>query len=179
MPFLEILTRTYRRPKMLLLNQQSLWRQTDQDFTQTLLNDDVGRGVAWANKNLGEVAPLLVGDYVFVLDDDDMLIRDTFIEELKQIVEAHDPDVIFVRMDHGPRGILPDKMWGIAPKHSDIGSSGFVVKRQVWQRFSSKWNATYAGDYEFISAVFVGNPKVYWHDVIASKVQRISVGAPE
>jgi hypothetical protein len=164
---------------MLAHNQASLAAQTDNDFTQTLLNDPDGRGIAWANRNLGQYAPFLVGQYIFILDDDDMLICPTFIAELKEIVKAHRPDVIFVKMDHKKRGILPDKSWGCEPKHSDIGCSGFVVRRKIWQKFSRHWDASYAGDFGFISAVFASNPKVFWHDVIASQVQRISNGAAE
>jgi len=176
---IEVLTRCYKRPGMLRVNQASLDAQTDDDWQQTLLVDDIGRGVHWANRTLGRYGSQLEGDYIWVLDDDDECIRPTFFAELRGIIEAHSPDVIFVKMDHKERGILPDKGWGCEPIHSDIGCSAFVVKREIWQQFADKWDASYAGDYGFISAVFACGPKVIWHDVIASQVQRISFGKPE
>jgi hypothetical protein len=176
---IEVLTRVYKRPAMLAVNQASLDAQTDSDWVQTLLVDDVGRGVAWANRSMSQYGPNLEGDYVWILDDDDKCIRPTFFADLRGIIEAHNPDVIFVKMDHKERGILPGKSWGCEPKHSDIGCSAFVVKREIWQQYAENWNASYAGDFNFINAVFLSNPKVYWFDVIASQVQRISMGKPE
>ncbi len=34
-------------------------------------------------------------------------------------------------------------------------------------------------DYTFIAHVWAAEPRVYWHDVIASRIQRCSEGKPE
>lgn len=179
MPLIEVLTRTYKRPKMLAVNQASLARQTYQSYTQTLLNDPVGRGVGWSHRNLASYAPFLVGDYIWVLDDDDECIRPIFFEELRGILEERTPDVIFVKMDHGERGILPLKCWGCEPFAGGIGSAASIVKREIWQRHADAWGDHYAGDFDFIKAIWDSQASVYWFDVIASRVQRISLGAPE
>jgi hypothetical protein len=181
-PFLEILTRCYKRPQMLMLSQASLVMQTDPDWVQTLLPDRVGRGVAWANQRMRREGPRLVGEYIWVLDDDDTCICPTLVADLKTIVETHGPDVVMVQMDHGERGVLPPaEHWG----HRNLGA-GFVgvsapiVRRKVWQEHAWAWGDHYAGDHDFISALLAGaTVRIYWHRCIASKVQQISKGAPE
>lgn len=177
--FLEVLTRTYKRPNMLAVNMASLQAQTCGDFTQTLLNDPEGRGIAWSYQNLAAYAPFLVGDFIWLLDDDDMAVSQTLVADLKAIVEAHNPDVIMMKMDHAKRGILPRQCWQKPPILGDIGCSAFVVRRRVWQRHSSYLGSHYAGDFDFISSIFERDYEIYWFDCVASKVQRISLGAPE
>jgi hypothetical protein len=180
-PFLEVLTRCYKRPVMLAANQAGLQAQSSADWQQTLLVDDVGRGVAWANGRLAEYAPDLVGDYIWVLDDDDECIVPTLVNDLYVTATLYAPDVIMLRMDHKERGVLPDsKHWGKPPVRAHIGASAFVISRYIWMTHARAWaSGTYDADFEFINAVWQSKPRVYWHDVVASRVQRISRGAPE
>lgn len=179
--FLEIVTRTYRRPLMLLVNRDSIARFTSDDYLQVILPDDVGRGVGWANAQFADYAPNVTGDYVWILDDDDECIRETLVDELKAIAAEHDPDVIMLKMDHGEMGILPDRTWGKSPEFGDIGMSAFVVKREVWQRHAPEFaRAKEGGDFDFIRSIFAARQySIHWHNVVASRVQRISRGAPE
>jgi hypothetical protein len=179
MPFLEVLTRTYRRPKMQAICEQSMREQCDMDYTQTLLNDPEGRGIAWSYENMARYAPFLAGDYIWILDDDDMVTSKTFIADLKGIVAECDPDVIMVKMDHAQRGILPNKCWQQKPEMGGIGVSAFVVRRAIWQRHSKYLSAHYAGDFDFIASIFERDYEIYWFDCIASRVQKISLGAAE
>ncbi len=191
MPFLEILTRVYRRPQLLAINVESLRHQTDDDWQQTYLVDNVGRGINWSCVNMAAHAPDLVGDWIWILDDDDMCTCPTLVADLKRIVAEHDPDVIMVRMDHGPT-VLPDaRSWGDEPIHGQIGVSAYIVRRSVWQAHAGAlvpgW---YGSDYSLINSIFGNNPamamapwvrppKVYWHDCIASRVQVQSFGKAE
>lgn len=180
MPFLEILTRTYKRPTMLAANQASLAAQTSGDWQQTLLVDEVGRGCAWANAQLGQYAPQLVGDFIWILDDDDVCIDESLVEQLSLIVQVAAPDLIMMRMDHGPLGVLPDGAhWRKRPVRGRIGVSACVIRRELFQRCAWAWGDAYDGDFDFIDAVWDAKPIVFWYDCIASKVQRISRGAPE
>lgn len=160
-------------------NGASLQAQTCDDFAQVVLNDDVGRGMAWAQAQLASYEPH--ARYVWILDDDDVCIRDTLVEELQTIAAEHDPDVIMLRMDHGPLGVLPDDAhWRKAPAFGFVGVSAFVVRRQLWTSCAFAWRtANYNSDFAFATALFSKDPSVYWHDVVASKVQRISQGAAE
>lgn len=177
--FLEVLTRCYKRPTMLAVNAGSLFQQTDDDWQQTHIVDDAGLGVGASYDRLAKQP--VTGEYIWILDDDDMAIRETLVEELKAIAGEHDPDVIMLRMDHGTRGVLPDgPFWGSYPVCGHIGCSAYVVQRHVWQYHSRAFTpGDYNSDYRFICAVFDGQPEIYWHDVIASRVQRISLGLPE
>jgi len=179
-PFIEVITRCYKRPDLLAGNVASLRAQVLNDFRQTMLVDDRGQGIGWASENLGRYAPRLVGQYIWCLDDDDVCIRPTLFAELRAIVDAHYPDVIMMRMDHGPRGVLPDAgYWGQPPQHGHVGVSAFVVRRRVWQTHAWAWSpGVYHSDFNFIKAVFDSGPSVYWHDVIASRVQQIGLGYP-
>ena len=180
MPFLEILTRTYKRPMMLAANQASLAAQTSGDWVQTLLVDEVGRGCGWANVRLGQQAPQLVGEYVWVLDDDDVCVDDSLVEQLALIAQVAAPDVIVMRMDHGALGVLPDGAhWRKRPVRGRIGVSACVIRRALFQQCAGAWKEVYDGDFDFIAAVFDAKPIVFWYDCIASRVQRVSRGAPE
>lgn len=180
MTTLEVLTRTYRRPQMLARNMASLEAQTCGDWVQTLLRDTFGRGIGWSYTNMAAYAPQLVGDYIWVLDDDDECIRPTLVAEIQAIVHR-DPDVevIFVRMDHGRLGVLPSVNWGKSPVEGDIGVSAYIVRRDRWQQYAPAFAPVYAGDYAFITAVYASTHHHVWHDVVASRVQRISHGQPE
>lgn len=180
-PFLEVVTRCYGRPTLLANNIASLSAQTCKDWMQRFVVDTVGRGVGWANENLTTVAEELVGDYIWLLDDDDVCIRETLVEDLQAIADEHDPDVIMMRMDHGPRGVLPDiGYWGEPPVHGHIGCSAYVVRREIWQAHAWAWSpGVYHSDFAFIKAIFESGARVYWHDVVASRVQQIGLGQPE
>ena len=182
MAFLQVLTRVYRRPKLLWSNIRSLEAQTDPDWQQTFLLDGEGRGVGAAQAALANFAPYVSGEYVWLLDDDDKCVRPRLVQEVKAIASEDKPDVIMVRMDHGGGRVLPDKFtWQKPPQLSYIGCSAYIVKRQLWQRFAPIFGeAEYTSDFSFISAIFErGDPDVYWFDVIASAVQRTSMGLPE
>ncbi len=167
---------------MLAKNVAAFERQTSRDFVQTFLVDDTGRGKVWAEDNLRANVQHFKGQYIWLLDDDDFCIRDTLVEELQAIVEAHNPDVIMVRMDHGPLGILPpDDLWQQRPQAGRIGGSSVIVRRETWLKHGQNWReGTNHADFEFIDSLFRDNSlSIFWLDVVASKVQRISFGNPE
>ena len=180
MAFLEVITRCYKRPQMLANNQASMQALTDKDWVQTLLIDEVGIGVGASQLRLRDNVQNLTGDYIWLLDDDDMAVWPTLISELRQIAADHDPDVIMLRMDHGPRGIQPDDAhWERRPVIGHVGCSAYVIRRPVWQDNAQAWHEKYSADGEFIQAIYDSGYSFYWHDVIASRVQRISLGVPE
>jgi hypothetical protein len=164
---------------MLAANMESLRTQTCEDYVQTLLDDPEGRGIGWSYTNMAAYAPMLRGEYIWILDDDDMVASTTFVADLKRIEQEYKPDVIMVKMDQGKRGILPDGCWQKRPELGGIGCSAFVVKRSIWQKHARFFSATYAGDFDFILSIFNRDYEIYWFDCIASAVQRISYGAPE
>lgn len=178
---LEVVTRAYRRPQMLADNVASV-QALGEGVLHTILHDEVGIGVAAANARLAEVAP--VGEYVWVLDDDDLCIHAGLADDIHYLAWLHDaPPAFVVRMDHGvPLGVLPSMDdWGRLPRESGIGASAIITRRDVWMAHRQRWaTGRYAADYDFIAGVWAEwGPEIVWHDVIASRCQRISRGAPE
>jgi len=184
MPLLEIVTRhMLSRPQSLQRNQASIDALQGADWVQTILVDEVGRGVPWANRQLAVYAPQVEGDYVWILDDDDMCIYPKLVTDVNRIVKQHAPDLIMLRADCGSRhGILPsDAQWGQPPRLYRISMSSFIVRRAVWQAHADAFPADLAGDYVFISAVYAATPpdKIYWHDVVVMRISRQSHGRAE
>lgn len=184
MPLLTIITRTFNgRPLGLASNIASVQRQTRTDNVQHLIVEDKQRrGVAWAQQNLRTLSPLLQGDYVMLLDDDDFLIDDKFVEILEKVT-ADSPEVVIVKMNMGDGRILPHWMdWllvGSRPEHSGIAASCFIVRRDVWNEHVNDFAAKYDGDFAFIEAVYrCGHPFAWW-DRCVSRVGEISHGRAE
>lgn len=179
--FLQVITRTMgNRPQMLARNQSSLAAQSDNSWAQTLVVDRECRGCGWANRNLSTIPAL--GQWVWILDDDDECILPTFVEGLRRIAERHTPDVIMVRMDHGAWGILPDDaVWGREPQLGRIGMSAFVVRGDVWERTRAQWREVYEADFHYIHGLWATpGVRMHWWNVTVSRVQRFnSHGTPE
>jgi hypothetical protein len=182
-PFLEIVTRTFgQRPNMLLNNRNSVLALRGADANQVLLVDQEWAGVAAANAALASYTPS--SPYVWLLDDDDLCIHPGLVEDLKYLAWLHvSPPAIIVRMDHGAGlGVLPDNAhWRKQPHEGGIGCSAIITRRDVWMHCREAWaSGRYASDFDFISAVWAAHhERIIWHDVIASRVQRISMGQPE
>jgi hypothetical protein len=169
------------RKVMMEKNTFSLLELESGDWIQTMLYDEDVCGIGAAQVRLADQAEKLRGDYIWILDDDDRCIRPSLLNELKMIVAKDDPDVIIVKMDHGPRGVLPtDEVWGERPSLGQIGSSGYIIRRSLWQEHADAFRtARYTSDFDFIDSIWVTLPVVYWHDVIASEVQMIGLGQRE
>lgn len=177
---LEIVTRhLYSRPGLLRRNQASTARLIGGGWIQTILVDDVGRGVAWANAQMRTFEP--TGDYVWLLDDDDECILPTFAADLNWLADRYRPGIVLVCMDHGPGlGILPDKSrFGQDIGEGEIGCSGFVTRSDVWMQYRHAWGERYAGDFDFFHAMQrAGVSMCYW-GALASKISRRSIGSAE
>jgi len=178
MALLEIITRTYKRPAMLRHNRASLERQSSHDWTQTMMIDHEGIGIAATYERLSTYEP--GGDFVWLLDDDDLCVYEDLVADLYDVAFAHNPDVVMMKMDRDGH-ILPDKFtWQKPPQLGHVCVSCFIVKRAVWMRHRSAFApGTYSSDFNFISDVFERDYEVYWLDVVASKCQRVSRGEPE
>lgn len=177
MPFLSVVTRCYKRPNMLLKNQMSLLMQTDQDYEQWFIDDHEGRGVGWANRSLADA--VVYGDYVMVLDDDDILIDERAIDKMK-VATLDAPAILIFKADHKELGILPSPVvWRKRPVRGRIGSISFISRRDIWERHIDAFGVDEGGDYAYLHAVWRDKPSVVWLDEVLAGVQRISRGQPE
>jgi len=183
MPFLEIVTRTFMgRPNMLTANTESVAALTGADHNQNVLVDYHQKGVAAANAALANFEPS--GSYVWLLDDDDVCVYPAMVNDLKYLAWLHgNPPAFIVKMDHGENlGVLPDAAhWCQPPHEGGIGCSAMITRRDVWMYCRQAWaSGRYASDFDFISAVWAAHhDRIIWHNVIASRCQRISRGEPE
>lgn len=177
-PFLSVVTRCHPdRPGFLANNMASLSRQSDQDYEHLFIADDLGRGIEWANQALQTATP--TGDYVLILDDDDMLSDGQAIDKLRRAATGS-PDVVVFKADHDFLGILPRNMvWCNRPIQGMIGSCDFITRRDVWYDHIHEFGTPKCGDYAFLKAVWQTGPDVVWLDEKLAAVQRISNGRPE
>jgi hypothetical protein len=178
--FLSIVTRCYKRPKMLDNNVQSLKRQMDQDYEQIFLVDEVGYGLAWANKQFHRHRDKPQGEYVLMLDDDDMLTNNHAIRIWKQAARDR-PQLIMHKFDCGPWGILPTRdMWAAQyPKVTHVGTPCFLTRRDIWYEYIQEFGAPTAGDFCYLRALWPYLASIAWLDIIMGKVQQIGKGVPE
>lgn len=180
-PFLEIVTRTFpQRSRMLARNRASLAGLTDKDWVQTLLVDTVGRGCIWANCNLANLAP--TGQWLWILDDDDVCCLPNLIEELRGATARRKPGIVMVRVQHERFGRLPsDANWGERPIMGQIGYSNFLVRADVWEKHRARAFSAdkYAGDYSAIDYLWSQKLVFHWLDVLAAYYPQRSIGAAE
>ena len=180
MPFLSVVTRCYKRPNMLHRNVRSLEEQIDQDFEHIFLVDHDGHGVSWANHQFYRHRDKPVGDYILMLDDDDMLTDPEAVTKLKKAA-AGKPDLVIFKFDCGPWGVLPSpgvwvNQW---PKLTKVGTSCFITRKDIWYDNIQHFGQPTAGDYHFLATIWPDLNSIEWLDAVLGKVQRISRGAPE
>jgi glycosyltransferase involved in cell wall biosynthesis len=181
MAFLDVIVRTFgRRPVLLERNLASLAALEDTDWRRVLVVDDQARGCAWANRNLATVD--VAGEYVWVLDDDDLCCRPSLLGELRTIAAAENwPDVIMVRAFHERFGLLPsDANWQQRPVRGNVGWSCFIVRASVWHVHRQAIVERYDADFWWIDHLWQQpGLRWYWHDVTAAWYPQQSIGAPE
>jgi glycosyltransferase involved in cell wall biosynthesis len=160
----------------------SVEMQKDRDFEHIVLKDNVGIGVAKANQLFFQNKDRVNGDYVFMLDDDDIFITDDFVSDMKYIaMNTNYPGIIFIRMQINEDIVPTEKIWNtnrLLKCH--IGTSCFIMRSDLWkeniQHFAS---IPTTGDFHFINTVFSKNPKVFWQNKLYSKTLRVSRGQAE
>lgn len=183
MPFLSIVTRCYKRPKMLRANILSVANQTDRDWEHIFIADDEGHGLLWANQSLYHNRHRVRGRYVLILDDDNCLAYNGLVEDLKKLMMMFErsPVIIMVKEDQILR-TLPDN-WREYPMFGHIDTGCFIIRNKIWQRYIELFGQPNGGDYAFISALFAmvdsNGWLVNWFDKVAVRVQKVSRGKPE
>jgi len=161
----------------LAANQASLANMEDDDWIQTVVRDDIGRGVAWANANLATVAAQ--GDYVWILDDDDLCANPDLLGALKPLLGA---PVIAVRATHAVFRLLPhDRHWGGPPVLGDCTWSNYFVRGDVWEEHRSYLAQcdVYEGDYRFAAHLWEAVGPFALCDIVGAYYPRVGAGAPQ
>jgi hypothetical protein len=120
----------------------------------------------YANTKIFKIANCLKGQYVYILDDDDCLINNEFIEKFKYLVQAqnYSPEVIICKGYIGEK--LFPKIWQAPINRGQIGSPNFIVRTDIFQFNAIHWIQERAGDFHFISACGSHNDFLWWNEII-------------
>jgi hypothetical protein len=175
-PFMSIVTRHfYKRVEWLEINKKSIDSQIDSDYEHIILEDRVGIGSHKANLMFEQNKDIVKGEYVFMLDDDDFLVTNDFISDMKKIAkENNNPQVIFIQMTLGGRLIPSEFSWKTERMEKNhIGTSCFVMRRDIWLENIHMFSESQTGDFNFINHVYNKKPIVYWQEKIYSEVNNI------
>lgn len=183
-PFLSIITRTYKRPRMLAQCVASVQAQTV-PVEHIVAEDMQGLGVAESHRLLLEAQPH--GRYVMHLDDDNLIVYPWFVSDLEAAANAYDPDVIVFRMNNCEFGILPDRfVWQQKPLWRHIDGGCVAVKRDVWRACipaiitgGPDGGPCYEGDFFYLKALWAYTNRIHWMNKIAVLTQRVSKGKGE
>ena len=180
-PFLSIVTRHfYKRPELFKRCCESISQQTDQDFEHIIIKDEISVGSHQANTLFHKNKEKVNGEYVFMLDDDDVLTSGELISDIKKVVVEHQADLIFIKMLAGGQIIPSDEIWMKNEiKEGHIGTSCVVVKNELWKEHIEKFSAKQTGDFEFIKVILKKAQKIVWLDGMYSKTIQVSHGAEE
>lgn len=151
MPLLTIYTpHLYTRPTWLARCKDSVAQQTDQDIQHLVIVDKVGIGWAGVAKEIPQHHAEILGDYVYILSDDDWLADNNVVADFRQFVQTNgSPDFVFCKQRIG--GAVYPTNWGQPATVAKISGGCIIVKRQVW--FEHKWGTGRTGDFAFISSV--------------------------
>lgn len=177
MTFLSVYTPTYRRPRLLEQCRRSVISQTS--FVEhVIVPDEIGIGIAGVYADVPKHKHLVNGDYVMVLSDDNILLDDTFAEDLEIVArQSGFPAVIIFKGEI--TGFIQPMVWEAEPEISCIDLSCFAVRRLLWQHHATDWGHRYEGDFDFIHKLWEEGYRFHWWDRIGFRALQISNGAPE
>lgn len=184
-PFITFFTRACKRPKMIGALIESVLKQTDQDLEQIFLPDRQGGvhpegGVLWANNQIPKHKHRVDGRYVYFLDDDKLLLREDFVEKVKQtILENDNPHVVLVRSICATKVIgtchlLPlvwDHNWeaGERPVKWAGHALNYIVRADYWkQKVDAYTGKRRGGDAHFGNALINDKAKIVRLDIVAA-----------
>lgn len=175
-PFLTVITRVNgKRPRSLTQNMRSLDRQTDKDYEHILI-EGVNGGLHAANKSFMEAKQKVKGKYVFLLDDDDIVVNRFMIERLKEIAAK---DIVLFRciiLNGSNNNIYPsDKMWDsqqLMPGH--VGTFCFATRAEVFNDYIHFFGTPTMGDYNYLRSIW--HKEKQWIDEVMACTLRIGKG---
>lgn len=176
-PFLTILTRCCKRPRMLAKNIASVREQTDKDIEQVFVIDRYARGRLWANQHMEECKKYVRGQYVYILDDDCRLIHPNFVEQVKKAVKKKSVDVVMVQCSRPqirPKVLPRREGWGKPKKicGKQVNCLCYVIKRELWNTTIRYFGTGVSGAGRFFDALMKFSPTMAWvHIIVAETMQ--------
>lgn len=158
MPFLSVVTRTTGdRITQLARLKESLRFQACQDYEHVILN--FGRcGMQAANDRLIEAIPLVHGDYVLILDDDNWLADDRVIRDAFGLIDYCNPPVLAGMIQYegieNDRTLPEDEYFGHEPVEKHIDTGCLIIRADLWKEHIHNFASPYAGDYGFFKVLW-------------------------
>jgi len=174
-----VYTPTFRRPRQLAICEASVESQS-LTVQHLIVRDEVGIGIdgmyAAVAGHVGEVE----GEYVLILNDDNVFADDEFVADLEDEVDfADEPQVVVYRIDHVGRELPDEEHWGREPECGFIDCANFAVRRDVWVRHAGDWGRRYEGDFDFIHRLWREKYSFHWWDRLGVVVPQVGRGRPE
>lgn len=182
MTLITMYTPTHRRPTFLARCKASVEAQAERDALQHLIVEDTeGMGIAQMFATVHDHDAAILGQYVYFLCDDDMLLGDDLMPTLREWLEANGyPDVVMCKMLIN--GQVFPLNWQQEPVVGFIGIGCYIVSRRVW--CAVPFGAAYEGDHMFIAEVWrraaIEGWRIAWWDRAVSATQSgYHYGRPE
>lgn len=182
MKTLAIITRVHpNRPNMLKACKESVMWQSCDDYEHLFIYDrsEKGCGMLAANK-LFVTKPVETNSrYVMVLDDDNVLVDNNLVKDIKGI----EADMIIFRgiVEGLPWPVLPpDELWEKPIVCNCIDAFCVAVSKELWEQYKADFGkASRGGDFHFMKTAFNHAGNIHWHDKVVAETQRVSRGRGE
>lgn len=179
MPFLTIYTPTYKRPGLLARNIASVEAQSVDDWQHVIVHDLVGLGIDGMFGDVVNHLDEINGEYVYFLQDDDRLADENVVRDVRTAaLVLNKPPLLMVK--NKKRGNVYPTYWRERPQigHVDLGS--FVVRADVFRANADKFGRRYAGDYDFIDALWAQYAvEARWYDRLVAEAMTLGLGRSE
>jgi hypothetical protein len=149
-PFLTLYTPTFRRPQQLARCLQSVSLQTEaKEVQHIVVPDHVGHGVSQGLfGRVATYAPSIIGRYVNLFCDDDVLAAETVVGQVKSFAEQRNyPPVIVANVRKGIHTLPMCDPEG-EPICGQVDLTSFIVRTDVWKENIHAYGARYEGDYD-------------------------------
>lgn len=183
-PILTIITRRVANKRLNEFEEhlKCLEKQSLKSFIHLLIIDKIGAGMLAANKSFQLVKGQIKTPYVYLLDDDDLLIDEDFVLQIQSIIELEKPDIIFVkaRIETGKDFIYPHpNCWCKIPKdlkkmRGHIGGGCVVITKELFNENIHHFELESFGDYAMISNILENKKlKIYWlNRIVVNSIPR-------
>jgi glycosyltransferase involved in cell wall biosynthesis len=177
------------RPKMLSENIDSVLSQTCQDIEQLFLVDHKRSGIQAADKSLYKYREHVLGDFVYILDDDCWLINPSFVGGIKAAAEMgtvrYGLFMVESRRPPGPPSnetIFPTRrVWNSQqPVHGTTNCLCYVANSTLWKSHIHNFGTKpWGGDWWFLEAMLHASPETLWIPGIVSESRQLGRGRPD
>jgi glycosyltransferase involved in cell wall biosynthesis len=175
-PIVTILTRKHgnNRPTLFKKHRESLLKLKGK-FQQIFIEDKKGLGMLAANSSFQLAVPIIKGDWVYLLDDDDGIIDVDIISKIQHL----DCDVVICKAKIGGLIYPPNEVWEMQPQRAKIGGSNIFVKKHIFAQNIIHFSHKQMGDFEFINVLWNKGYKFNFIDTIAMETYKVSRGTKE